>query len=1158
MPVPSLSVTKRARARSEKSSINSQDEQSLRDALIEHLGRSDFTVNKDQTSSPGKTMWTVTFSEPEAVDGYTAARTAILDAGATEMAETAAAIGQPAADAVFEVYSEASNGTFGLEVAFSDLNETALNISIDNIAFDATPGKIKEALQTAINDVLLTDDGRQIKAGYRLDVKPKVLVTGAGTAAFPWQITLANLGDATITAVASGVGPSLIVAANSASGITGKVTAQIKDVTGSSDRDRLYGIQRELETILSFELIGEPDTAPVADAPRIAGEQDVLEFSGQIQHLETGQPVLYEVNAGNETVNGLVSGKIYFVKAETGGTTTKVKFFLTGEDAMQDRNAILLSEPETQSIGATHTLKSVPSIHGGDGESRIVSTVTNDAGAIFGSGGADVLIGSNGADFIDGGEGDDVLFADGSHTGTRSIYRQSISFSAGVDAFIVVFGIQQKQIDVDDTDEAIINKLQQFDGIEAVYITRPDGVDAPWQIDYEGETSEIGDKHLVTPAPGVAISPRLIPDNADGVFGGDGKDIIVGYSGDDNLFGGDDDDELVGGAGSDIVRGGDGDDTISVIEAGKTTDYDIADGGEGSDTYEFKGSWGVASIKEEGSTGIFSGENYDAIDLSDLSENYTHILSNGSLFSTAGSLYNSEITFADGSTMKLGTVLEALEDSRASPGEIVTPWGFGFHQAASGADAKLMAHAAATSFGKFDFLLRVDRGDGAEIYDVSVNVPAVATIEEAKQALENALRVAIGPYGHGPLASAGLEVGIADNKLYIIAKANNTLVQGDDTPVVVPAQIELTVKAANTIVASGKDFERVDKIKLGDGSQTFVFGNDYWGGASSALSAAQAIPLVDVIARNLQGELTIDTRDLMDEKSVLELDFRAVNHELRFNFTPTGEDGIVRLTVSKVRDLTLPFFDQGPEIRDNEIIFTHVDENAVIYGGRYKNTFNFDAGATFKGKLIGGEGGAVGGALTFPGRTSDQLLALASLWEDVVTFNLTADRLSDAFFQVQNVLSYSNPGSGLSSSGAVGSINPLTYVNLQQLKVGDKTLTDGDKAWQVITGNLFGPAFDLAAKASGLTTTGFSGNTENTTDASLGDVIVRSGINLVRGTDYTPSLDAEGDSLAFFRSGADNISIGDNIASITPGVHILAGGSGPTLTACDRSCGAWR
>ncbi|MCH8853966.1 MAG: DUF3987 domain-containing protein, partial [Planctomycetes bacterium] len=67
---------------------------------------------------------------------------------------------------------------------------------------------------------------------------------------------------------------------------------------------------------------------------------------------------------------------------------------------------------------------------------------------------------------------------------------------------------------------------------------------------------------------------------------------------------------------------------------------------------------------------------------------------------------------------------------------------------------------------------------------------------------------------------------------------------------------------------------------------TFVFGNDYWGGAASFLGqAAQSIPLVDILARNLQSELTIDTSDVVKDKAPLVLDFRAVNHELRFTFS---------------------------------------------------------------------------------------------------------------------------------------------------------------------------------------------------------------------------------------------------------------------------------
>ena len=112
-----------------------------------------------------------------------------------------------------------------------------------------------------------------------------------------------------------------------------------------------------------------------------------------------------------------------------------------------------------------------------------------------------------------------------------------------------------------------------------------------------------------------------------------------------------------------------------------------------------------------------------------------------------------------------------------------------------------------------------------------------------------------------------------------------------------------------------------------------------------------------MLARYRQGKLTVDTEMLHKDGSPLVLDFRAVNHELYFTFSPIKNNpDAVQLTVRTVRDLELPFVHLGTNTRDNTLVFTRVDKNATIYGGRFKNTFNFDKGATYKGHLIGGEG----------------------------------------------------------------------------------------------------------------------------------------------------------------------------------------------------------
>ncbi|MGH2793668.1 MAG: hypothetical protein ACRDKG_05130, partial [Actinomycetota bacterium] len=316
--------------------------------------------------------------------------------------------GRAAADRTYELFTNATDGTFNLRIAFADLAGNPVVADAALIPLDATPDALRAALQSAIDAVVLSLDGRKIRPEVDLDVTPKVLVHGAGTAAFPWRVTFANMGEVALSAAGSALDAlPPAIAARSASGIAGAVNG-IGDVTGTTQHDRLYGIERALALVHQFAGIGEPD------APSIAG-QNALVFDTALDLL-TGQPVLYEVNAGHDAINGLVSGKVYFVGVTAGADTTSVKFYLSEGDARDDRNVLKLSDPgDTDAANAVHTLKDVPVVRGGNGESVIVSTVGNAAGVVFGSGGADVLSGSNGADYIDGGGGGDVLYADGSH-----------------------------------------------------------------------------------------------------------------------------------------------------------------------------------------------------------------------------------------------------------------------------------------------------------------------------------------------------------------------------------------------------------------------------------------------------------------------------------------------------------------------------------------------------------------------------------------------------------------------------------------------------------------------------------------------------------------------------------------------------------------------
>ena len=1041
--------------------------------------------------------------------------------------------GETAKDASFEVYTNATSGKLKLTGSFDGQNLTGVSsFSFEaEISVNEKPQDIKQKFQASIDSQVLeaTSNGTKVKDGVELDVKPKVLVTGLGTGDLPWRITFANMGPTTLvaSAPANAVDNLKAVPANiPANSITGFEASGIKSIIGSGVEDgRIYGDDLAAVNLPLSTFKGVGATNGTANQPAaILQDKHTLKLltSNQLD-LKTGKAILYKVTDAKRSLTGLTHGHVYFVSVEQKlqtpgpGWETKVRFYLNQEESLKTGNALEIGDPMADADTTTHTLASVRLASGGSEPDTVIGNLTNESSALLGGAGGDVLVGGDGSDFLSGGKGDDELYTDGRYDSAK-------------------------------------------------------------------------------------------PNRSDYVSGGDGNDSIYGFNGPNHLIGGDGNDNIFSGSG-DVVEGGSGDDTITLLN-GSVGAYDVLDGGTGNDAYRLQGTWGVASIKEGGSRlpsrrglnnalNVLPGISYqhgDIIDLSDTSQNYVHILSNGNLYSAPGSLDNNEITYADNTTLKLGTDLESLKGTTSSPGQIVTQWGFGFHQsnkgtkavtggAALGAlnNAELIAYGtpdsptATVSYEAFTFLLRVDRGSGG--IDYSVALPGGNyTLEQSKNVLARAVYKAVfnadapgvataelGSTEAQKLEQVGLSVDLSTNILdghlpstkflRIVATPNGALDNGTFGAFhkVIPASLELTVNKPNTVVAGGDNFEELEDIKLGDGANTFVFGNDYWGGGSDALSVAQAIPLVDAVARNLQGELRIDTQDLLVEESPLVLDFRAVNHELRFNFSPVkGNDDVVQLTVSKVRDYNLPLYDLGPNIRDSEIVFTHVDKRAIIYGGRYKNTFNFDKGATYQGKLIGGEGGRIGGLVTlpgypaFPGRLTDQARETLGLVEGIM-FDLNVDAASDAFFQVENVISYSNPGSGITTGGAAA-LNPLTYVNLQDLKEssGGKATTKDTLAGGALFGvDLAGRAIDLAADKFGWTTTGISGNTENTKDAGLGDVIVRSGINLVRGTDYTPTLDqSAADPFAFIGSGADNISIGDNIFSVTPGLHVLAGGTG--------------
>ena len=96
--------------------------------------------------------------------------------------------------------------------------------------------------------------------------------------------------------------------------------------------------------------------------------------------------------------------------------------------------------------------------------------------------------------------------------------------------------------------------------------------------------------------------------------------------------------------------------------------------------------------------------------------------------------------------------MDALAKTTASPGYIVTQWGFGFHQAVSGEQtvfpgstvsdtntAKLtsVGTAGAGHYERLQMYLVVDRGNGEVIYDVTLREGDYAGIDALRVPFED-------------------------------------------------------------------------------------------------------------------------------------------------------------------------------------------------------------------------------------------------------------------------------------------------------------------------------------------------------------------------------------------------------------------------------------
>ena len=1060
----------------------------------------------------GENLWKVTFT-PKNPSQPTSPPRAISATVEIDVNHQRTEEGVKSVNKTFEVYTKATGGHLKLKTTFTDKANEEVTATTEPFHYNASPGQVKAALEDAICKELIKDEeagwidwllsrppgtsggcddllSQRLAKDKVLHALPRVLASGMGTMDFPWKLTFNNVGNVALS----------YESATLQLGYFNAVLARPLEVSNLLQQSK---IPQNWAT--GFTIPPDGQTRHIQGITHIVGSgHDDLIFGRSANTAPVITTFTFDApNASTPPQAG---------KAQV-DTQNIQKMILGGEASLTTGQAVLY-----QSINPVQELVSgriyfVEAKHvAGNTEVRFFEN-TDEVGKI-----SDWLSYVRSADAI---ELSQPANTSSSH---QLLAVVNVQGGKGDDTLIVPALNESTTIRGGPGDDVLAgsNKPDHFEGGKGNDTLYADG-------------SKLG-------GTGTAY---------DTLLGGAGEDAIYGHVGPDHLDGGAGEDYLVGGPGSDLVEGKAGKDKIAIIEAGAADDYDILDGGPGKDEYIFDGTWGVASV---------SGDSSDTINLSAVTDNYVHVLNSG-LYSIPGTLHNSTITVEDPGpkTIKLGTVLEDLTGTTSSPGMVVTEYGFAFHQAAEGTNGFITnniwpdsTNAVLTAFEKpqkpadgysaLDLRLWVDRGSGPVVYDLTL--PAMdsdSDIADVIDQLELALVAAVpGVANKTELQDeAGLIVevkgrflGLLDRgKLQIIATPDLTLTDGGK---IKPAKLELTVKAPNTIVAD-TDFKQITNIKLGEGANTFVFGNDYWGGDGLLANVGK---LFTPHASLLANKLTIDTTRPHQEKSPLVLDFRAVNQELYFKFKskPTESDPhAVALTVQTLADGRIPVLGSGKIKRSNTLLFTSVDENTKIYGGRYRNNFDFGPGATYEGHLVGGEGGALGGFATFPGKLGDRIRGAFNFAAEAVT-GLNLSDVSKIFFQVKNNLSFPIAlGPDLLKAA---NYSP-TIVNLEAMRVNAGNITKGtaDLAAQAMLGNLLPVTLDKVDKLNSMT--GISGIAQNFGDANLGEIHVKYGVNYVRGTDYDPLREtSSANPTAILTSGANTIRVKG------AGLHVLAGGSG--------------
>lgn len=499
----------------------------------------------------------------------------LLDAGSVTTLRTDQR-GQPRVGGSQVDMGAAEAADLGFRVSASD---TVVNESDDTltIMFDVT---LLQDLDNSV-DVTLTTTDISTEAGSDYTTNGTA-ITFDGTAGETKQFEVTIVDDSNLELRES-------FQVGFAADLTGQIAAFTPTIV-RIDSDDDTGVGLSGSTLLVFGT-GADDTATVESA----GDDVVVTLNGSAQSFDASmiESATIRMRDGDNSLT--IDETLDFVADVTSGEGNDTITTAAGDDTVRTgggNDLIDTGAGNDYAFGGTGS----DSLSGGAGKDTLIGALGNDS--VSGGNANDLLMGHQGHDTLVGGDGADTLLGGGSS--------DSLVGGAGADR---LFGFTDSAIDDTGGNDRgdRIEGGEDNDQIDAgLGFNRVDGglgndtaSTAGGGVLRGGEGDDslratgsdpvriLGEDGRDTLVGGSGNDTLLGNKGRDSIHGTDGDDVLVGGLERDTLVGGNQNDDLDGGKGGDLVIGGNGDDTINGndgpdrLDGG--SDNDLLLGGVGND-----------------------------------------------------------------------------------------------------------------------------------------------------------------------------------------------------------------------------------------------------------------------------------------------------------------------------------------------------------------------------------------------------------------------------------------------------------------------------------------------------------------------------------------------------------------------------------------------